>query len=63
MGEETEQTKEFYHVSVGSAATNVHFSMDIATDDPRIEQKLTKLLENWERTRIAREQYDLRRKK
>lgn len=51
------------HVSVGSAATNVHCSMDLSLSDPKLDEQLTSLLETWERLRIARERYDARRKK
>lgn len=48
------------HFSIGSAATNTHFSIDFDIDDPAAITKIDKLIELWMKTRIARNNLEMR---
>ena len=45
----------FYHISVGSAATNVHFSFDISPEDPQYVEKVDALLFAQRKAELVRE--------
>jgi len=57
-----EKMEKVLHFSVGSAATNTHVSTDLHLESESILDDLTKVMEIWEKTKIARNQYDMRRK-
>jgi hypothetical protein len=51
------QQKDQYHISLGSAATGIHFSTDIDLDDPRMDAKLDAFVEKWMQATIMVDRY------
>jgi hypothetical protein len=50
---EEPQSLDVVHISVGSAATGIHYSMDIRIDDPAYVSKVDDLLDKWQSASIA----------